>query len=377
MNNTSAPAPTPCSAQPADSGVVPLVGAQASAHANWGIVRISGADATAFLHNQLTQDVMRMRDNDARLAAWCNAKGRMLASFVLVREKNEAPDASALPSYLLLCRRDVLSSFIAKFKMFVLRSKVVIEDATGSMAAYGLLGDAATKAWQAHGGELPAAPWQSLKTQSDGQTRYLVSLYPATLASAATAMPESAAIPRLACLQTGNCPAPAGALLPLDCWEWSETASGVATIEHASSSLFVPQMINFESVGGVSFKKGCYPGQEVVARSQFRGAIKRRGYIATAMLGNQADGGAAATQAQAGCEIWSQPTSGSNTAANAPEPCGTIVQAACQAGHCVVFASLQIHAAEAAQAGQCSLHIGSAEGPLLTVQPLPYPLIEV
>ena len=245
--------------------------------------------------------------------------------------------------------------------MFVLRSKVVIEDATTTMEAYGLLGDAAVNAWQAQGGGMPPAPWQCQAVRENGLVRYLVSLYPAAAA------PGQSAVPRTLCLQTPALPVPDGPSLDMYQWEWSETASGVATIENACSGVFVPQMVNFESVGGVNFRKGCYPGQEVVARSQFRGAIKRRGYIALAH--DVAEKLAIA----AGDDIWFRPAS---TAAE-PAVCGTVVQSAVQGVDCVVFASLQNQAADAVQAGDGSLHAGSMTGAELKLRSLPYSLIAV
>lgn len=216
-SHPDAPAHAPCNVPSANSGVVALVGAGASPHSNWGVVRVHGADATSFLHNQLTQDVSHMGANNARLAAWCNAKGRMLASFVLVRESGVVSDE---PSYLLLCRRDVLAGFVQKLKMYVLRSKVVIEDASATVAAYGLLGDAALAAWQ----ELaqkeplgpPATPWQCLSVQEGTQRRHLVSLYPATVDDTTLA---ATAVPRLLCLQTPDLLASTGPALPLWYWE--------------------------------------------------------------------------------------------------------------------------------------------------------------
>ena len=88
--------------------------------------------------------------------------------------------------------------------------------------------------------------------------------------------------PRALCVQPAGTPAPAGAPLAEALWEWGEVRSGVATITQPIVEAFVPQMLNYESVGGVNFKKGCYPGQEVVARSQFRGTLKRRAFVAHA-----------------------------------------------------------------------------------------------
>ena len=356
MNVPSSPRPD-SSLFHAGNGVVCLVGEHADQFSNWAMVRIHGADATTFLHNQLTQDVALLPVHGARLAAWCNAKGRMLASFVLVCESKEKAGAA----YWLLCRRDLLGQFVQKLKMFVLRSKVVIEDATTTMEAYGLLGDAAVNAWQAQEGSMPPAPWQCQAVRENGLVRYLVSLYPAAAA------PGQSAVPRTLCLQAPALPVPDGPSLDVHQWEWSETASGVATIENACSGVFVPQMVNFESVGGVNFRKGCYPGQEVVARSQFRGAIKRRGYVA--MAHDVAEKLAIA----AGDDIWFRPAS---TAAEAVV-CGTVVQSAVQGVDCVVFASLQNQAADAVQAGDGSLHAGSMTGAELKLRSLPYSLIAV
>ena len=362
----------------ADHGVVALVGPQADPDSNWALLRVHGADATTFLHAQLSQDVIHMSANTARLAAWCNAKGRMVASCVLVREQGAADGTTSSASYLLLCRRDILPTFIRKLKMYVLRSKVVLEDASASMAAYGLLGDAAQHAWQTSDSGLPDAPWQCLSVQDTaaGCSRYLINLYPAAASA------QAAAVPRVLCLQAAGLPAPQGNSLPLWHWEWAEAASGVANIGQACTELFVPQRVNFESVGGVSFKKGCYPGQEGVARSQFRGAIKRRGLIAMLHMPHGSH-----AQLQAGSEVWLTPnTPHAPHADNNPvssnhlptaEPCGTVVQSASQGECAIVMISLQTTVLEALQQQQGQLHLGSADGAVLHLCPLPYPLIEV
>ena len=265
------------------SGVVPLLGALVSPESNWGAIRVSGADATAFLHAQLSNDVKQLSDTQARLAAWCSAQGRMLASFVLVRELVREQKSTPESSYLLLCRADLLAATIKRLKMFVLRSKVQIEDASDDVAVYGLLGEAAQTHWQGQAGAqteplaepLANAPWSALRQQvvADADTatpasRLLVWLYPANL-------PPHPALPRALCVQARHLPPPAGAIGTLADWQYAEVCGGVATIEQANSDAFVPQMLNFESVGGVSFKKGCYPGQEIIARAQYRGQVKR------------------------------------------------------------------------------------------------------
>jgi tRNA-modifying protein YgfZ len=115
----------------------------------------------------------------------------------------------------------------------------------------------------------------------------------------------------------------------------------------------VPQMLNYESIGGVNFKKGCYPGQEVVARSQFRGTLKRRGYIVTSE-----------TALQAGQEVFDS---------REPEqPCGQVAQAAAHpAGGYIAIVSMQVAAQDSP-----ALHAGSTDGAKLLLQALPYALLD-
>jgi folate-binding protein YgfZ len=141
--------------------------------------------------------------------------------------------------------------------------------------------------------------------------------------------------------------------MALERWMLGEVQAGVATVGAAVAEAFVPQMLNYESVGGVNFKKGCYPGQEVVARSQFRGVLKRRAMLA------HADAAMAASQ-----EIY--------TPDDAQQPCATVVQAApCPDGGWDAIVSGQVGALQSGK-----LHLGAADGPALQVRAMPYPLLE-
>ena len=124
--------------------------------------------------------------------------------------------------------------------------------------------------------------------------------------------------------------------------------SGIAWVEHATFEAFVPQMLNYESVDGVNFKKGCYPGQEIVARSQFRGTLKRRAFIVQSTV-----------PMAAGKEVFSS--------LDATQPCGLVAQAAQHGEVCVAIAELQLAATE-----NSTLHLGAAQGPVLQLLPLPY-----
>ena len=142
--------------------------------------------------------------------------------------------------------------------------------------------------------------------------------------------------------------APTGPALSLERWQVGEVMSGIAWVELATFEAFVPQMLNYESVGGVDFKKGCYPGQEVVARSQFRGTLKRRAFIAQSPVAMAA-----------GQEVFSS--------LDATQPCGLVAQAASEGASHVAVIELQLSATD-----HSTLHLGSAQGPALTLLPLPY-----
>lgn len=287
-----------------------------------GVIRAQGEEAARFLHGQLTQDFALLGAREARLAAFCNAKGRMLASFVAFRR---GPD-----DILLVCSRDILPATLKRLSMFVLRAKARLTDASGEFGVYGLAGDAVPATARA------AAPWT---LASEGEAR-IVSLYPAD------------GQPRALWVAPVAAAAPPGPALDPALWAWSDIRSGIATVTTPVVEAFVPQMLNYESVGGVNFKKGCYPGQEVVARSQFRGTLKRRAFVA------HADGELAAGQ-----EVFH--------AAEPEQPAGVVVQSApAPAGGWEAIVSLQLSAAEAGD-----LHAGNATGPLLRLQPLPYLLL--
>jgi len=286
-----------------------------------GVIRIAGADAASFIHNQLTQDFLILPPNQARLAAFCSAKGRMQASFIGFK-----PDANTV---LLVCRRDLLEATLKRLRMFVLRAKAVLDDASAEFALYGCLSPGTT----------PASPAAWSLTTEAGATR--IQLYPGAGYSRQLWIGPAGKRPELP-------------EIPVDLWLYGEVMSGLATISQALYEALVPQMLNYESVGGVNFKKGCYPGQEVVARSQFRGTLKRRAYI---VRGN--------TPMHAGQEIFS--------GLDAEQACGTVVQTAAEPGSSawVAIAALQVSAAH-----EAALALGDPQGPALALLPLPYALLD-
>lgn len=294
-----------------------------------GVIRVVGEDAITFLQGQLTQDLASMGPSEARLAAFCNAKGRMQASFIVFR-RNDG-------EILMICSRDILAQTLKRLSMFVLRAKARLSDASADFSIWGLAGNA-IKSVAGYAG----AAW----ARHDFDTASMVFLYPGAGVQRA-----------LWCAPSGS-HLPDGDVLPDGLWEWLEVQSGIAMITQPIFEAFVPQMLNYESVGGVSFKKGCYPGQEIVARSQFRGTLKRRAYL---VHGN--------TQPtpSIGQEVFH--------AQDPSQPCGLVAASAANpAGGFDAIVSMQTAAAGDAADGRLAL--GSPSGPGLTVMPLPYSLLE-
>lgn len=290
-----------------------------------GVIRAEGADAASFLQGQLSHDVQLLPVGQARLAAFLSAKGRMQASFIVIKRSAE--------EFWLITSRDVLPATLKRLSMFVLRAKCKLSDATEAVQLLGLAGDAVP----AEGREL--APWQVLALDDAS----IVRLYAAEGESRALlAAPAASALPAQI---TGSPTITAAA------WQLSIVQAGVPLITAPVVDAFVPQMLNFESVDGVSFKKGCYPGQEVVARSQFRGTLKRRMYRL-----------ASAAQPEPGQEVFA--------ANDDSQPVGTVVQSAASASGFEALVSMQIAAASA------PLHLGSSTGAALQLLSLPYALKE-
>ncbi len=289
-----------------------------------GVIRAVGPDAASFLQGQLTQDVLSLGTDEARLAAFCNPKGRMQASFVVFKRGPE--------ELLLVCSQDLLAATLKRLSMFVMRAKAKLSDASAEFVVCGVVGLAI---------DFIATGAHKQGSKVDIDQASLIQLYP------------GAGTPRaLWCAPTGTA-LPAVPALDVALWQWLEVQSGIATVTQPLFEALVPQMLNYESVGGVSFKKGCYPGQEIIARSQFRGTLKRRAYVV---------------------HTTAMPTLGQEVfqAADAEQPCGLIAAAAPNpAGGFDAIASLQIAAVEAG-----GLTLGSPSGAAISVLPLPYPLLE-
>jgi len=279
---------------------------------DWGVIRASGADAAKFLHGQLTQDVEHLPEGQARPAGYCSAKGRLLATFVVWR---------AGADILLACSADLLPAVLKRLSMFVLRAQCKLADASAELPLWGVAGGAPGNTWAV----------------TDTPGLQLIQLPPAVIDGQPVARQ----------LQVGGA-APEAPALDEPAWRWLEVHSGVARIVAATVEQFVPQMINLELVGGVNFSKGCYPGQEVVARSQYRGTLKRRAQVLLS-------------------PIALAPASEVFHSADSGQPAGMVVLGGSWAGGHAALVEVKL---AALQGG--TLHAGSADGPLLTTTTLPY-----
>ncbi|RZL04236.1 MAG: folate-binding protein [Rubrivivax sp.] len=307
-----------------------LDGAAALSHL--GIISAEGPDAASFLHGQLSQDTNHQTADQARLAAFCSPKGRMQASFVTLRPQAE--------SFWLITDAQVLPTVLKRLSMFVMRSKARLSDASGALSLIGLVGPTAERLL---GEAALSQSWQAAPhAASGGQLLRLPEVLNA---------PRGVWIGPVAQAQALASALPA---LPLTTWQWLDVMSGVVRIEPATVDQFVPQMVNYELVGGVHFHKGCYPGQEIVARSQYRGTLKRR----TFLLHGHAP-------MQAGQEVFSK--------ADPSQPAGLVANAAAipssDGQPSTAFSALVELKWQALDQGW---HLAAADGPALSLGTMPY-----
>lgn len=304
-----------------------------------GLISATGDEAAHFLHNQLTNDVEHLNATEARIAGYCSPKGRLLASLLIWK---------TVDRILLQIPREIQAPVQKRLQMFILRAKAKLADISDEQVMLGLAGPAAASALMPWFPELPLAIYDKIETAAGTLIRHSNAFgipryqWITTPEQAMEAWPQLSAV-----LQPATSEA----------WRLAEIDGGVPHITTATQEQFVPQMINFELIGGVNFKKGCYPGQEIVARSQYLGKLKRRMMHASVAIDETVE------QVAAGTEIFSADDPG--------QPCGMVVNAArasSQSVDCLVEIKLASADAE--------VRLGSVDGPLLSFQPLPYPLTD-
>ncbi|MFY9327916.1 MAG: folate-binding protein YgfZ [Georgfuchsia sp.] len=292
-----------------------------------GLIKARGDDALCFLHNLLSNDVNSLGENELRRAALCTPKGRMLADFLLWHDTG---------GITLQFSADLLPAILKKLTMYVLRSKVKLADASESLACLGLSGPQAVALLQLQG--LPQPGSMQQQAFKDGTVLCLGAQRFEIVLAAGKAL----ALWKVLCADAQ----PVG----IAAWRGLDIAAGIPLITAGTMEEFVPQMVNYELIGGVSFKKGCYPGQEIVARTQHLGKIKRRMYRGHTRLDKLAPG----------TPVYAPETGEQacgNVVSSAPSPLGGLDLLLVAQSSCVA-------------AGE--IHLGDPSGPLSRILPLPY-----
>jgi folate-binding protein YgfZ len=296
-----------------------------------GVIAFRGEEAAAFLQGQLTNDVRSLPADAAQWNGYCSPKGRLLGNFLLWRQGED---------YCLQLSGDILPSVLKRLSMFILRAKVQGRDASDENVRLVVAGSQALTAVRAAMGGVPDVAMRSIACEAGqvirvGDDKFVLAI-----------TPERAATVWQALRQTAT---PVGAPV----WDWLRLNAGIPMIVAATQEQFVPQMVNLEVIGGVSFQKGCYPGQEIVARSQYLGKLKRRMFLAHVDA-----------EAAPGDSLYSADIEGQAT--------GTVVNAApAPAGGFDLLAVMQVESANTH-----TLYLKAADGAALQLKPLPYALPE-
>ena len=217
------------------------------------LINAEGEDAKSFLHGQFTSDINHLGNDQVQHSAWCSAKGRMQASFLIWRQGD---------AYQLALAADLEAASLKRLQMFVLRAKLKLASLSDSCVLLGLAGPQAVEALAGANLPCPASP---MTAATDG-TAQVLSLEPGRYIVSLPLDAVAAVWQKLSVKAT-----PAG----VPAWRWLDIQAGFPLVTAATKEEFVPQMADFEKLGGISFHKGCYPGQEIVARTQYLGKVKR------------------------------------------------------------------------------------------------------
>lgn len=296
---------------------------------HYGLLEADGDDTVTFLQGQITNDIKQLTDSNSQYAGYCTPKGRLLALFLAFRHHGKIH---------LQLDRELLEPVAKRLRMFILRSKVTITDVSANLVRIGVAGNNVELALAAVFESLP----QYIHATASNPSGTLIRLpgkLPRYEIITDTAHAEHVwNILSKQCRPVGK----AG-------WDWLEIQAGIPEIKPATQEAFVPQMVNLDAIGGISFKKGCYTGQEIVARTHYLGKIKRRTYLA------HVGGGQTPS---AGDNLFGGVTS---------EPVGQVVRAAASPnGGFDLLAEIR---SESMNAGPVRWH----EAPLSMLE-LPYPL---
>jgi len=299
---------------------------------HYGVIAVHGADAGSFLQAQFSNDVGRLDPGHSQLNAYCTPRGRMLGLMRVFRQGD---------SYYLRLPADTLEAVIQRLRMYVMRADVTLEDASEGLLRIGISGEDALGELLAMAGQVPEEH-NGLVRSGDLTLLRIPGVQPRFEVYAASLKSAQALWDGLNVH---------GAPVGESAWRLLEILAGMPSVFAATAEEFVPQMANLQLIDGVNFRKGCYPGQEIVARMQYLGTLKRRMYL------GRID---ARQPPQPGGPLFS--------AADSRQPVGRIVDAQPHPdGDIAALAVLQIAAAEAGD-----VYLGASDGPAFRLQALPY-----
>jgi tRNA-modifying protein YgfZ len=301
-----------------------------------GMIAVHGAEAESFLQGQLSNDIRQVDEGHSQLSSYCSPKGRMLASFRVFRRGD---------TYYLRMPASLVDSTLKRLRMFVLRAQVTLDDASNTFVQIGVTGPGAPDQLMEFFGVLPEAVDDAVQAKDCTLIRV-----PGAHSRYEIYGPLESMRKLWDTLNVRSAPVGSTA------WALLDIMAGIPVIYPATADAFVPQMANMQLIGAVNFKKGCYPGQEVVARTQYLGKLKRRMYL----------GRVSTEQTPApGDELFSPGTGDEQST-------GRIVDARPHPdGGYALLAVVQIASAEGD-----TLHYGALDGPAVELLALPYPFQE-
>lgn len=227
---------------------------------HWGLLQLQGADTVSFLQGQVTNDVRLLNGTNAHYSGYCNPKGRLLALFLGFSHHDHLH---------LQLPKALVEPIMKRLKMFVMRSKVDIQDVSDSIIKIGLNGPQAPALLQKLFSALPPNDYD-LVSLENGTLIKLPGLAPRY--EILTSTDHAQAIWNM--LKQHATPVGATA------WDWLEIQAGIPEVSLKTQEEFVPQMLNLDALNAINYKKGCYTGQEIVARTHYLGKVKRRTHLA-------------------------------------------------------------------------------------------------
>ncbi len=294
-------------------------------------IRVTGEEAQKFLQNLLSNDISLVNSKTSQLSSFSNPKGRMLATFLIWQQASD---------YMLQLPRSLTAAMHKKLSMYVLRAKVKVSDASDETVSLGIAGSKASELINQYFNitldqDSAVAQHNDTSVIRIAAQRYQINTSPQQAISIWNIFASSAKA--------------AGS----GCWDWLNIRAGIPVVTPSTQEQFVLQMTNLDLLGGVSFKKGCYPGQEIVARTHYLGKQKRRMFLA------HVDTESAPV---AGNEVFNEEMPG--------QPCGMVINAcAAPGGGYDLLAVMQISSRESN-----NVNLGSPQDAKLNFLPLPYTL---